>query len=82
MKLLNKLVDKGNSVVIIEHNLDVIKCADWIIDLGPEGGKKGGEIIAEGTPEDIVKVKKSLTGKYLKEELKTYKKTNNKQSNS
>lgn len=77
MKLLNKLVDKGNSVVIIEHNLDVIKCADWIIDLGPEGGKKGGEIIAEGTPEDIVKVKKSLTGKYLKEELKTYKKTNN-----
>lgn len=78
MKLLNKLVDKGNTVVIIEHNLDVIKNADWIIDLGPEGGKKGGEIIAEGTPEDIIKIKKSLTGKYLKEELKSYKKTNNK----
>ncbi len=69
MKLLNKLVDKGNTVVIIEHNLDVIKCADWIIDLGPEGGKKGGYIIAEGTPETICKSKKSLTGKYLKEEL-------------
>ena len=70
LKLLRKLVDKGNTVVIIEHNLDVIKCADWIIDLGPEGGSKGGEIIAEGTPEDIVKVKNSFTGKYLKEELK------------
>lgn len=70
MKLLNKLVEKGNTVVIIEHNLDVIKCADWVIDLGPEGGKKGGYIIAEGTPETICKSKKSLTGKYLKEELK------------
>ncbi len=70
MKLLNQLADKGNTVVIIEHNLDVIKCADWIIDLGPEGGKKGGYIVAEGTPEQIAKSKKSLTGRYLKEELK------------
>ena len=64
--VLQKLVDKGNSVLIIEHNLDVIKCADWIIDLGPGGGDKGGEIVAEGTPKDIVKVKKSYTGEYLK----------------
>ena len=70
LKLLNQLVDKGNTVVIIEHNLDVIKCADWIVDLGPEGGESGGYIIAEGTPEHIVKVSASLTGKYLKEELK------------
>ena len=69
LKLLNKLVDKGNTVIIIEHNLDVIKCADWIIDLGPEGGINGGEIIAAGKPEDIIKNDKSLTGKYLKEEL-------------
>ena len=69
LKLLNKLVDKGNTIVVIEHNLDVIKCADWIIDMGPEGGSKGGEIIAQGTPEQIVKIKKSLTGKYLKKEL-------------
>jgi excinuclease ABC subunit A len=70
LTLLNKLVEKGNTVVIIEHNLDVIKCADWIIDLGPEGGDNGGEIIAEGTPSDIIKSKKSFTGKYLKEEMK------------
>ncbi|MDC1067992.1 excinuclease ABC subunit UvrA [Candidatus Kapabacteria bacterium] len=70
MGLLNKLVDKGNSVLIIEHNLDVIKCADWIIDLGPEGGKNGGYIVAEGTPENVIKKRKSLTAKYLKEELK------------
>jgi len=69
MKLLNKLVDKGNTVIIIEHNLDVIKCADWIIDLGPEGGSKGGMLVAQGTPEDIAKNKKSFTGFYLKEEL-------------
>jgi len=68
--VLNKLVDKGNTVLIIEHNLDVIKCADWVIDLGPEGGEKGGEIVAAGTPRDIVKVKKSYTGKYLKDVLK------------
>jgi len=70
MKVLNKLVDKGNTVVVVEHNLDVIKLADWIIDLGPGGGERGGEIIAEGTPEQIVKNKKSLTGKYLSREFK------------
>jgi excinuclease ABC subunit A len=69
LRLLDKLVDKGNTVIIIEHNLDVIKCADWIIDLGPEGGDDGGRIIAEGTPEDIVKIKKSYTGQYLSDEI-------------
>ncbi len=62
----NELVNAGHSVIIIEHNLDVIKCADWIIDVGPEGGFGGGQIVAEGTPEDVVKVKESYTGKYLK----------------
>ncbi|GMU94674.1 MULTISPECIES: excinuclease ABC subunit UvrA [Ignavibacterium] len=70
MDVLNKLVDKGNTVIVIEHNLDVIKLADWIIDLGPGGGEFGGEIIAEGTPEEIVNNKNSLTGKFLKKELK------------
>lgn len=70
LKLLNKLVDKGNTVIIIEHNLDVIKWADWIIDLGPEGGDAGGEIVAEGTPEDICNNPISYTGKYLNKELK------------
>lgn len=69
LKLLYKLVDKGNTVIVIEHNLDVIKCADWVIDLGPEGGDAGGFIIAEGPPEKIAKQKNSYTGKYLKEEL-------------
>ncbi len=69
MKVLNKLVDKGNTVVIIEHNLDVIKLADWIIDLGPGGGENGGKIIAEGTPETLAGSKISLTGKFLKKEL-------------
>jgi len=69
MSVIHELVDKGNSVIVIEHNLDVIKCADYIIDLGPEGGDKGGEIIAQGTPEEIVKHKKSLTGQYLREYL-------------
>jgi len=64
--VLQMLVDKGNSVLIIEHNLDVIKTADWVIDMGPEGGMKGGLIIAEGTPKEIMKVKGSLTGQYLK----------------
>ena len=63
-------MDAGNTVLLVEHNLDVIKCADWIIDLGPEGGEKGGNIVAEGTPEDIIKQKKSHTGLYLKEYLK------------
>ncbi len=63
---LHSLRDKGNTIVVIEHNLDVVKTADWIVDLGPEGGSGGGEIIAEGTPEDVAKSKKSYTGKYLK----------------
>jgi excinuclease ABC subunit A len=63
------LVDKGNSVLGIEHNLDVIKTADWVIDMGPEGGMKGGLIVAEGTPKDIAKVKASMTGQYLKKML-------------
>ncbi len=69
LKLIHKLVYKGNTAIIIEHNLDVIKCADKIIDLGPEGGRHGGKIIAQGTPEKISKSKISLTGKYLKDEL-------------
>jgi len=73
LKVLNKLVDKGNTVVVVEHNLDVIKTADWIVDLGPEGGEKGGKIIAEGTPEEIMKNKKSLTGKFLGREFKILK---------
>ena len=70
LNVLNKLVEKGNSVVVIEHNMDVIKVADHVIDLGPGGGEYGGKIIAEGTPEEVAKNSKSLTGKYLKEELK------------
>ncbi len=69
MHVVNSLVDKGNTVVVIEHNLEVVKLADHIIDLGPEGGKGGGTIVAKGTPEDVVKVKNSYTGKYLKLEL-------------
>jgi excinuclease ABC subunit A len=63
------LIDKGHSILVIEHNLDLIKCADWIIDLGPEGGENGGQLLAEGTPEAVVKNKKSVTGQYLKEKL-------------
>ncbi|MER3328197.1 MAG: excinuclease ABC subunit UvrA, partial [Candidatus Kapaibacterium sp.] len=70
LSLLNKLADKGNTIVVIEHNLDVVHAADWIIDMGPLGGIEGGEIIFEGTPEEIIKDKKSLTGKYLKDEFK------------
>ena len=66
LTVLHALVDKGNSVLVIEHNLDVLKSADWIIDLGPEGGNKGGEIVAEGTPEEVARVAKSYTGQYLK----------------
>jgi excinuclease ABC subunit A len=69
LNVLARLVDKGNTVVVVEHNLDVIKTADWVIDLGPGGGEFGGEIIAEGTPEQIVKNPKSVTGKYLKKEI-------------
>ena len=69
IEVLNRLVDKGNTVVVIEHNLDVIKTSDYIIDIGPEGGDEGGEIVASGTPEEIARNKKSYTGKYLKEIL-------------
>ena len=69
LEVLNKLVDRGNTVLIIEHNLDVIKSADWIVDLGPEGGNKGGQIVAQGTPKDVAKVKESYTGQYLKKML-------------
>ncbi|GBD88876.1 UvrABC system protein A [bacterium BMS3Abin03] len=69
LDVLNKLVDKGNTVVVVEHNMDVIKMADWIIDLGPGGGEYGGKVIAEGKPEEIIKNKNSLTGKYLKRGL-------------
>ncbi len=72
MKLLNilkELIVRGNSVVVIEHNMDVIKNADWIIDLGPEGGEKGGYIVVQGEPKDIIKSEKSYTGKFLKKYL-------------
>lgn len=69
IEILQRLVDAGNSVVVIEHNLDIIKCADYIIDLGPEGGDKGGTLVAEGTPEEIIKVENSYTGKYLRNML-------------
>jgi excinuclease ABC subunit A len=70
LMVLQRLVDTGNTVVVIEHNMDVIKCADWIIDLGPEGGSGGGTLVAEGTPEVVAKVKSSYTGKFLAEALK------------
>src|SRR5690606_38265484 len=64
------LIEKGHSIIVIEHNLDMVKCADYVIDIGPDGGKKGGTVVATGTPEDIVKNKKSITGIYLKDKLK------------
>jgi excinuclease ABC subunit A len=70
LDVLQRLVDKGNTVLVVEHNLDVIKSADWVIDLGPEGGDKGGRIVASGSPEKIAKAKKSYTGQYLKQVLK------------
>ncbi len=69
LKVLNRLKEQGNTVVVIEHNLDVIKTSDWVIDLGPEGGSDGGKVVAEGTPEDVAKVKKSFTGMFLKDLL-------------
>jgi excinuclease ABC subunit A len=65
LAVLDRLVEAGNSVLVIEHNLDVIKCADWVVDLGPEGGDEGGRVIAEGTPEEVARVKESSTGQYL-----------------
>ena len=73
--VLNKLVDKGNTIIVIEHNLDVIKCADYLIDMGPEGGRNGGQVLFTGTPEEMVKAKtKSYTAPFLKDELKSDKK--------
>jgi excinuclease ABC subunit A len=69
LDVLHTLTDAGNTIIVIEHNLDVIKTADWIIDLGPEGGDEGGYIIAQGTPEDVAKVEKSHTGRFLKDML-------------
>jgi excinuclease ABC subunit A len=65
LDVVQRLVDKGNSVLMIEHNLDVIRCADWLIDLGPEGGDRGGEILVTGTPETVAEHPQSYTGKYL-----------------
>lgn len=72
LNVLQRLVDKGNSILVIEHNLDVIRCCDWIIDLGPEGGDKGGEVLATGTPETVAEHPKSYTGQYLKQVLQQY----------
>ena len=69
LEILQKLVDGGNSMIIIEHNLEVIKCADWIIDMGPEGGQGGGRVVAAGTPEDVANNPESQTGKYLQKLL-------------
>ena len=68
--ILQRLVDGGNTVLVIEHNLDLIKCADYLIDLGPEGGEGGGQVIATGTPEEVAETKASYTGLYLKKKLK------------
>ena len=72
MDVMQRLVDKGNSILVIEHNLDVIRCGDWVIDLGPEGGDKGGEIVVAGTPEEVAEHPTSHTGRYLKEVLKQH----------
>ena len=69
LDILQRLVDGGDTVIVIEHNLDVIKCADYVIDLGPEGGDKGGTVVATGRPEDVAKVKASYTGQFLREML-------------
>jgi len=77
LDVLQHLVEQGNSVVVIEHNLDVIKCADWVIDLGPDGGDGGGEIVASGTPEEIARTKSSYTGEYLAKILNISRRTVN-----
>jgi excinuclease ABC subunit A len=72
MQVIHKLVDRGNTVIIIEHNLDVICQADHIIDMGPEGGRKGGTVLSTGTPEEVARSKKGFTPRFLKEELKEH----------
>ena len=72
MEVMQRLVDKGNSILVIEHNLDVIRCADWIIDLGPDGGDKGGEIVVVGTPETVAEHPTSHTGRYLRQVLEQH----------
>ncbi len=67
LEVIQKLVNKGNTVIVIEHNLDVIKVADYLIDMGPGGGKEGGRIVAQGTPEELVEIRESETGKFLRE---------------
>jgi excinuclease ABC subunit A len=69
LNVINRLTDKGNTVIVIEHNLEVIKCADYIIDLGPEGGDKGGKVVASGSPEELVEIKNSYTGQFLRKVL-------------
>tara|TARA_B100000900_G_scaffold415497_1_gene445603 strand:- start:2735 stop:3310 length:576 start_codon:yes stop_codon:yes gene_type:complete len=69
LKSFNALIDNGHSIICIEHNADIIKCADWVIDLGPEGGENGGKLLFEGTPEELIKCKQSYTGHYLKGKL-------------
>ena len=69
MQVLNRLVDRGNTIIIIEHNMDVIKCADHIIDIGPEGGRDGGKLVFSGTPEALLKHRESYTAEYLKREF-------------
>jgi excinuclease ABC subunit A len=69
LEVLHELVDQGNTMIVIEHNLEVVKTADWIIDMGPEGGDGGGEVVAQGTPEEIVRNPRSYTGAYLKQAL-------------
>ncbi|MGF1925000.1 MAG: hypothetical protein ACQUHE_12545, partial [Bacteroidia bacterium] len=70
LKALNTLIEQGNTILVIEHNMDMIKCADWIIDIGPEGGDKGGNVVFEGSPEDLHTAKDSYTGQFLKAHLK------------
>ena len=72
MEVMQRLVEKGNSILVIEHNLDVIRCSDWVIDLGPEGGNRGGQIVACGTPEDLAAHHTSHTGRYLRQVLEQH----------
>ena len=70
IKALNTLIEQGNTILVIEHNMDMIKCADWVIDIGPEGGDKGGYVVFEGKPEDLLNAEGSYTGQFLKAHLK------------